>query len=1576
LETYSQYREDLVIDALFSHKRQGFYVDVGANDPDVFSNTKLFYNKGWRGINVEPDTSLYTKLCAKRDRDINLNIGAGPEPGVMTFYRMSADTLSSFNKDAAIQAGKLYGSNLVSEEPIPVMKLADILEVNLKGMTIDFLSVDAEGYDLAVLKSNNWSRYQPSVIIVEINVGGDEIIKFLKGHDYLLIFNNGTNGIFVSRKFFDIIDDDIREDLAKLGQKQNLETFFPCSVGQNNLVLNFVYGQMRHEDSRAVHRGSISIIWSTLPIEGCDVYVYHNAFSYKGKKGGIDYLLMLEPVVVLPGEFDERVWKYFDHIFGPFDALTAQGDKFHKILFPRSDIPGKNPVTEIQSRRESLYPLSGRKNAICMISGNKGSHVPSELYSKRVEAAQWFAEHSKIHFDVYGKPPFALPNYRGAIPDGEKLSVMKQYRYNLCFENTNHPVLSAGYVTEKILDCVETRTIPIYWGASNIEQYIPPECFIDFRKFSDFRELDIYLHSISEKEYKNYIDNIDAFACGGGLGKFSESSLYNDVVKVLIDEKSLDAKYLSNDVGWRPGLSPALRKTEWKTSNGPTMWTWKHLLKAEPPVLENGKIIDKRKDKSIDHTGSTSERGQKYFLIGKKPSIRVLAAGTKFSSGNARQGYDYGWWNLFDALTRFENIEMQFFDYATEAQQRGVAGMSERLEEIVRKENPDLFFYSPSDLNAGILRESLTSITDNTDTQTVIWMNNHQGHVKEETKLWATCADYIITTSHETASDYIAVGFGAKIIKSQWGFNPLTYAVTPSPKIREISFCGTAKGNRSEILKKMKQSGLSVDIFGSDWHEDSFIPFYDMVRIFGQSRINLNLCDTSDLTTPQINRRTFEVPGCRWFLLTMPADHLEEYYEPDKEVVIAASLEELIDKSKYYLAHERERESIAQRGYERTLAEHTWFHRLRDIFKHIGFTTVPKQLTVINSRSPFTQSFLVSKPVSAENSVIESVGEQLVAQCGEKIETSIAVMAYNKLEYTRQCVESILHYTKGNYELLLTDNGSTDGTFEYFEWVKSFHPHTLVIKNFANRIAESLIIHVVSLARGKYIAGVANDALVHEGWLENFIRHMESAPDIGIVGSRSNSISGPQVAPAEYDTLEAYHTFAADWSKKHQGSNFAILRLVPMTALLKKSSTERIGFVDPDLPTNGRDGGYGFSDDDFSLRLRLAGYRSLVANDVLIHHFGSVTSKQYRPDLFGAPQNINKEKYMKKLQRNDRVTIGPHGELTLKPYSLDDHIPVAENTVIRSPRICIVESDAGVSEAKGHPISYAALADSYHGEVVSLGSNSIQPLLTQTITGGEYDFIALVAKCLAPSPEKVQALIETALCYPDVAIVVPIGNYAPSTHARRAENGKGVETIQYADLSICVINTKIIRPLIRPLTQIENDEEWFWFLQRRIRGEGYFIAKCNNIIVDSDEPRVRHPYDTQILPGKLVKEKKYEEAIAVYKDDLSKDPTFVESLYQLAYIAKEQHQTTEAIKHADDALRIDPHHIQSLILLSEVFLEQGDVKRAEAVVRQTNFKQPGNPEVQEVVAQYEQLKTKIGDGYDGKDVCERRCYLF
>jgi FkbM family methyltransferase len=1556
LSSYSQYREDLVIDALFKHKPDGFYVDIGANDPDVLSNTKLFYGRGWRGINVEPEPNLHAKLCAQRTRDINIKAGVGPKPGVMTFYRMSADTLSSFNKRAALQAGLLYGATLLSEVQIQVRTLTDILASHLKGMKIDLMSVDAEGYDLAVLESNDWSRFRPSVIIVEINVSGNDIVSFLQKQDYVLIFDNTTNGVFVAKEFSATIDDHIKKDLCILEKNHGLRTLLPRDGGKDNLYINHVYGHQSANSTKAFKRGNVTIICTHLPVEGCDHYVYTNAFSYRGRRPGLNILLMLEPSVVLPGEYSERVWQHFDHIFGLFDSLTDRDAKYHKILFPRADISGANPVTEIQSHRESLYPLTGRKHAICMIGSNRSSHVTYELYSKRVEAARWFAEHSKIPFDVYGTP-FALPNYQGPCPVSQKLSKMKEYRFNLCFENTNDPILSAGYVTEKILDCMESRTIPIYLGAPNIGDYIPEDCFIDFRKYADYADLEKYLQIMTDQDYQRYIAAIDAFVTSGNLMKYAEAPLYNKLAMLCADASGMKIERLfagANSWELCKALPPTAR--QWQFVQSPTMWTWKHLSSAQAPLLENGKVPGRRQSAKTQNAEASDGRNAKSFLIGKKPSIKIFAAGVKYFSGNARYGYDYGWWNMFDALQRLDNVRMQFFDYATDAQVRGVAGMSERFEEIISKEKPDLLFYYPVDGCAGILPASMKNITASMDTQTVIWMNHPSASSCEEARLWSSCADYIITTSEFGCQKDQEAGIGSKIIQSQWAFNPFTYAAYPYPKNRGMSFIGSARGDRSDLLDTMKQSGLSVDAFGNGWHEDSYISFYDMVKIFGQSKINLDLGHSDAVATGQIGRRIFEITGSRGFVITHPAGCLEKYYKPGTEAISASSPEELIDKCNYYLSHDQERETIALRGYERTMKDHTWFHRFRDIFKQIGFTVIANTAPTTGRASIPVKSSVIAPLSVAANDIVPSVDVQ--DKC---IETTINVMAYNQLEYTRKCVESILHYTKEPFELLLTDNGSTDGTSEYFNAVKNYRPHTRIIRNFQNRIAETAINHSTSMARGTYFVFVSNDTLVHEGWLDNLIRHLESAPDVGWVGPRSNSISGPQLEPANYDSAESFHTFAAERSNLFRGKCFPVDRLAGMLVITKKKYFERIGGADPYLPANGRDGGYGFSDDDISLRFRLAGYRLLVADDVYIHHFGSVSAKQYRPDLFGAPQNMNRDKFINKIRKNSRITIGADGRMTLLPYSLDDAIPIDESTVIRTPQVCFVETKGDASNTPDAKSRYSAVAHIYNGDIVEHQGETIQSLILKILDHKHYDFLVLIDSCMAPSPEVVSALTDTALCYPDVAVMVPIGSYAPTTHAHRAENGKAVEIIQYADMSFCVINVKLIRPFIQGMTHTGNDGEFLWFLQRRIRGESFFIAKANNITADCDVPCSSHPYDSYPLPEIRVQDNKYAEAIAVYKDDLIKDPSFVESLCQLAYIAKEQHQSSEAIQYAQDALQIDPHHIQSLLLLSRIFLDQGDLKRAQSFVSQANMKQPGNPDVQKVVELYEsKLKGRAG----------------
>jgi len=109
-----------------------------------------------------------------------------------------------------------------------------------------------------------------------------------------------------------------------------------------------------------------------------------------------------------------------------------------------------------------------------------------------------------------------------------------------------------------------------------------------------------------------------------------------------------------------------------------------------------------------------------------------------------------------------------------------------------------------------------------------------------------------------------------------------------------------------------------------------------MIKVFNQSKINLNLAIASTSQIDEIKGRNFEIPGCGGFLLTTYANHLEYYYNIGKEIVCFKEINDMKSKIKYYLSNESEREKIAETGYQRTIKEHSYENRFYDILKKIG----------------------------------------------------------------------------------------------------------------------------------------------------------------------------------------------------------------------------------------------------------------------------------------------------------------------------------------------------------------------------------------------------------------------------------------------------------------------------------------------------------------------------------------------------------------------------------------------------------------------------------------------------------------
>lgn len=192
-KSFSQGNEDVIIDQLLGNKYKGFYVDIGAYNPTRFSNTKRFYLKGWRGINIEPDPIRIKKFQKERPEDINLNVGIARQNGVLDFFKFDPSTLSTFSKKTA-NSYKKQGHKLVETMKIRVYRLEYILSKNFRGKEIDFFSIDTEGFDFEVLKSNNWKKFKPKVICIENN--STKVREFLSKIGYKKVAQTHVNGIY------------------------------------------------------------------------------------------------------------------------------------------------------------------------------------------------------------------------------------------------------------------------------------------------------------------------------------------------------------------------------------------------------------------------------------------------------------------------------------------------------------------------------------------------------------------------------------------------------------------------------------------------------------------------------------------------------------------------------------------------------------------------------------------------------------------------------------------------------------------------------------------------------------------------------------------------------------------------------------------------------------------------------------------------------------------------------------------------------------------------------------------------------------------------------------------------------------------------------------------------------------------------------------------------------------------------------------------------------------------------------------------------------------------------------------
>lgn len=198
--TYSQNREDVILYSLFTDVSKGFYVDVGAGHPTEDSVTKLFYNLGWRGINIDPIKKIHNLLQEDRPRDINLNIGLSNKKSKLKFREYANYGQSTF----ASSMKKEYEDSIEKQQKytdyeVDVNTLSNVL-MEHKIKEIHFLKIDAEGLEYEILEGNDWNKFRPEVICIETNHMVKDWRPILNNNNYIEIFNDGINGYYVSKE--------------------------------------------------------------------------------------------------------------------------------------------------------------------------------------------------------------------------------------------------------------------------------------------------------------------------------------------------------------------------------------------------------------------------------------------------------------------------------------------------------------------------------------------------------------------------------------------------------------------------------------------------------------------------------------------------------------------------------------------------------------------------------------------------------------------------------------------------------------------------------------------------------------------------------------------------------------------------------------------------------------------------------------------------------------------------------------------------------------------------------------------------------------------------------------------------------------------------------------------------------------------------------------------------------------------------------------------------------------------------------------------------------------------------------
>jgi hypothetical protein len=228
------------------------------------------------------------------------------------------------------------------------------------------------------------------------------------------------------------------------------------------------------------------------------------------------FLFIQEPPTTHGYLYDRRLTQFFGKIFVMFDDLVDNNNYF-KIYHPQRN----------EEMLQSAILFEEKKFCVMLQSNHYVQH-PTSMYGERRNACSFFT--AKKDFDLYGARWDGYASWKGPYHGKSKKNLIKNYKFTLSYENMHDQL---GYITERIFDAFYAKTIPIYLGPKNINEYIPKECFINRIEFSSYENLYQHMKNINKTRYEEYINNAQNFINSPKSEHFSSTSFAKTIAKYI-----------------------------------------------------------------------------------------------------------------------------------------------------------------------------------------------------------------------------------------------------------------------------------------------------------------------------------------------------------------------------------------------------------------------------------------------------------------------------------------------------------------------------------------------------------------------------------------------------------------------------------------------------------------------------------------------------------------------------------------------------------------------------------------------------------------------------------------------------------------------------------------------------------------------------------------------------------------------------------------------------------------------------------------------------------------------------------